>query len=70
MKLPGFKPLLRVIREKCIDCMCGYVLEVKKCPSDDCPLWPYRMGHNPYKVKARKDTAEEAETENGFTVSE
>jgi len=38
---------LQAIRAKCIDCMCGNMAEVTRCPSTDCPLYPYRDGHNP-----------------------
>lgn len=41
-------PLIRVIRKKCIDCCCGQHSEVNKCHITDCPLWPYRMGKNPF----------------------
>jgi hypothetical protein len=42
------KPLLRVIREKCMDCCCGQAVEVRKCTATGCELWPYRMGSNPF----------------------
>lgn len=38
---------LKAIRAKCLDCMCDQPSEVRLCPSENCPLWPYRMGHNP-----------------------
>lgn len=38
---------LKAIRLKCIDCMCGQVNEVKVCPMEQCPLYPYRFGRNP-----------------------
>lgn len=38
---------LKAIRAKCIDCCCGYTAEVRSCTAEDCPIWPYRMGHNP-----------------------
>lgn len=38
---------LKAIRAKCLDCMCDQPSEVRICPSEACPLWPYRMGHNP-----------------------
>ena len=38
---------LRAIRKKCIDCCCGNKREVRLCPLERCPLWPYRMGHRP-----------------------
>lgn len=59
MKLPGYRPLRKVIRDKCLDCMCGHAPEVKMCPSQNCPLWPYRMGKNPYIRFDRKVHGEE-----------
>ena len=38
---------VRRIRLKCLDCCAGSATEVKLCPSKDCSLWPYRMGHRP-----------------------
>ena len=38
---------LKAIRAKCLDCCCGQYNEVKLCPSRECPLYPYRDGHNP-----------------------
>ena len=35
----------KAIRLKCIDCCCGNMAEVRKCPAISCPLWRYRMGH-------------------------
>lgn len=34
----------KAIRLKCIDCCCGNMAEVRKCPIEDCPLWRFRMG--------------------------
>ena len=34
----------KAIRLKCIDCCCGNMAEVRRCPSTSCPLWRYRMG--------------------------
>jgi hypothetical protein len=46
----GFRkrPLLQVIRAKCIDCCAGQKTEVRRCGMRDCPSWPYRMGTNPW----------------------
>ena len=38
---------VKAIRAKCIECNCGNLAEVKRCIMPDCPLYPYRMGHNP-----------------------
>lgn len=45
------KPLLKVIRKKCLDCCCGQHSEVRKCHITDCQLWPYRMGKNPFHFR-------------------
>ena len=42
---------LKAIREKCLDCCCGNAAEVRKCVALDCPLWPFRMGRNPFRKK-------------------
>lgn len=34
----------KAIRLKCIDCCCGNMAEVRKCPAENCSLWRYRMG--------------------------
>ena len=44
--IPSPSPL-KAIRKKCIDCCCNDRHEVRKCPCDNCPLWIFRMGHNP-----------------------
>ncbi len=41
-------PLLRVIREKCLDCS-HTATEVRRCTSVGCWLWPYRMATNPFR---------------------
>jgi hypothetical protein len=41
-------PIMHVIRAKCLDCCCGQQSEVRKCTAVRCPLWPYRMGTNPF----------------------
>lgn len=41
---------LKAVRLKCLDCCCGSAQEVKLCPSQDCPLWAYRSGHNPARA--------------------
>lgn len=46
-KPKDFKSPLRIIREKCLDCQGGSVLEVKACSILDCALWYHRFGHRP-----------------------
>ena len=39
---------IKSIRAKCLDCSGGVASEVRKCVAFTCPLWPFRMGVNPY----------------------
>jgi len=57
------KPLLKVIREKCLDCCVGHASEVKLCAATDCSLWPYRMGENPFRKHKITDQQKEAATQ-------
>ena len=54
---------LKSIRAKCTDCMCGQLAEVRLCPCTDCPLYPYRMGHNPNRKGIGGMKQNEQETE-------
>ena len=51
---------VKAIREKCIDCCCGSTTEVALCDMDDCPIWAFRFGKNPYRTK-RELTPEQLE---------
>jgi len=51
---------IKAIRAKCLDCMCGQSNEVKLCPIEDCSLYPYRLGTNPY-IEKREYTDEQRE---------
>lgn len=42
---------VKAIRAHCLECCCGSSEEVKKCPVDYCPLYPFRFGKNPYRAK-------------------
>ena len=48
---------VKAIREKCLDCCYGQKEEVKLCPCTECPIYPYRLGKNPYRQ--RKNLTEE-----------
>jgi hypothetical protein len=45
---PRKRTPLRAIREMCWSCTCGQRNAIRDCPSTDCPIWPFRMGKNPY----------------------
>lgn len=51
---------VKAIRAKCLDCCCGSPEEVRQCPCENCALYPFRLGKNPYRAK-REYTAEELE---------
>lgn len=57
------KPLLKVIREKCMDCCIGQHSEVKMCSITNCPLWPYRMGKNPFHQRKMTDEQKQVATQ-------
>ena len=53
-------PVLAAIRAKCLDCSCGNRAEVADCLVRACPLWPFRMGKNPWRSEvsaARREAA-------------
>lgn len=56
---------LKAIREKCLDCCADQPGEVRACPSESCPLWLYRMGHNPNRkgIGGFKEDAEATKAE-------
>jgi hypothetical protein len=41
--------ILRRIRAKCLDCVCGSHKEVELCPIPDCDLYDLRFGKDPTK---------------------
>lgn len=45
------KPLLKIIRAKCLECCGGSRHEVSLCSLTDCPNWPYRFGKNPFSTR-------------------
>ena len=47
--------VIKAIRAKCLDCCCDNATEVRKCVMADCPLWPFRMGVNPFYGSARQE---------------
>ena len=42
--------LLKTIKAKCLECTCDQIMEVKRCPSKGCPLWPFRLAKDPYRT--------------------
>lgn len=50
-------PLLQAMRRRCVDCCGGKTDEVRRCTAVACPLWPYRMGTDPWRRDAARDVA-------------
>ena len=50
--------LLKTIRKKCLDCVCYQAKEVELCPSNDCPLWPFRFAKDPFKTPRQLSEAQ------------
>ena len=53
-------PLGKAIRKLCIECSGGSESEVRRCTTVSCPVWPYRMGKNPF---AKRDLTDEQRAE-------
>lgn len=47
----GKRSPLKAIREKCLDCSNDQRDEVKFCQVKKCPLYPFRIGKNPFAAK-------------------
>jgi len=43
------KSRISAIRAFCVFCIGGQPQKVKFCIQTSCPLWPFRMGHNPFR---------------------
>lgn len=48
---------VKAIRAFCMGCSGDSTAEVKNCPVEKCPLYPFRMGKNPYRQ--RREMSEE-----------
>jgi len=54
------RPSVKTIRKHCLECMSGSRKLVAQCNNFDCPLYVFRFGSNPNRVrKERKILVEE-----------
>lgn len=53
-------PVLKAVRNKCLNCCCGQRLIVESCPCPDCPLWPFRLGINPFTERNMSEEQKKA----------
>jgi hypothetical protein len=54
------QPVLKAIRAKCLDCSGGIHAEVVDCLVRICPLYPFRLGTNPWRApptEAKREAA-------------
>ena len=59
---------LKAIRAKCLRCSDGSKSEVRLCPVETCPLWPFRSGHRLPKEIVEGEGGEEKNLNNsGFS---
>jgi len=45
----GVPTLIRIVRLKCLECVCGSTKDVRLCTCSSCHLWPYRLGRMPLR---------------------
>ena len=45
---------LKAILVHCVECGGSSYAEANKCTLTSCPLWPYRMGRNPFHAKSKR----------------
>lgn len=51
---------VKAIRRNCLDCVGGGPQAkryVRECSMDRCPLWPFRMGKDPWNSRTRRTSA-------------
>lgn len=52
---PRIESPVRAIRAKCLNCSSFNEAEVRNCIINACPLFPFRMGRNPYRTRTMTD---------------
>lgn len=55
------KSPLTAIRAMCVQCMGGYIAEIRRCVDSDCALHAFRDGKNPYHKLAKGNKEEQDE---------
>lgn len=51
---------IKAIRQYCLECCYDSPNEVRICNITDCPLYPYRLGHNPNRKNNMTEEQKEA----------
>ena len=50
---------LEAIKQHCIECCCGIRSEVLNCTVQNCALYPFRQGKNPFSKRGKNMTEEQ-----------
>ncbi len=50
----------KAIRAYCLNCCLESAEEVRLCPADECELWAFRFGKNPYTKREYTEEQKEA----------
>jgi hypothetical protein len=61
-------PVLRAVRAKCLDCSGGSPAEVTDCRVPTCPLYPFRLGRNPWRAEP-SEAQRQARRRNAATLA-
>lgn len=61
---------LKAIRQRCLDCCCWQTAEVKACTAEQCSLWEFRFGKNPYAKRILTDEQRCEMVERGKKLAE
>jgi hypothetical protein len=48
------RPSVKIIRKHCLECMGGSYKLVAQCSKFDCPLYVFRFGKNPNRVRRKE----------------
>lgn len=46
---------IKAIRAHCLECSAGSSDEVRHCPVENCALYPFRFGRNPFHARSREN---------------
>ena len=49
---------LKAIRAHCVECSGDSPAEARMCVTATCPLWPYRLGKNPFRAPRKMSEAQ------------
>ena len=60
---------LKAIRAKCIDCSGGSANEVKLCTVNECELYPFRFGKNPFRKSNLSEEQKQQRAEHCRNIS-